>query len=325
MHKLFTHSLVLVGLASSFPLVAGFEAHVVNVTAKIENNVRLCEARSKGFWSNNEGCFQGAGESPWVDEVAGLSAQYSGVFAEFTEGSEICSAIWTPNCNVSGQSEARICRAKTHLLADLLNLVSGKLILTAFIAGADDGDSAFDNLGLSEFSTIDEALRKVEETLMNPASSKNKISDAGYVAMRIYEFYENENPFSPQCITDPDDVPLCRKCLHCGPTNINIEIQNNASVITEITITANTGGNTATGTDAVIETGDATASTTIVNIINETEISIESEPSEPEVLNATTESEEEVDEPVGNNQVDNLEEPNETESLEPSDEDPEGE
>ena len=43
--------------------VAAFEAHVVNVTATIERRPSQCDALSPGYWSNNEGCSRGEGES----------------------------------------------------------------------------------------------------------------------------------------------------------------------------------------------------------------------------------------------------------------------
>lgn len=65
---------------------------------------------------------------------------------------------------------------------------------------------------------------------------------------------------------------------------IIINIENDAIVTNDVTTTANTGGNTTEGGDsnggdggdAEINTGDASATTTVTNIINETNITIES-------------------------------------------------
>ena len=54
MKKIFLHAFIIVSIISSFPLVSGFEAHVVNVTAKIERRpCIILETRSYGFWKNH--------------------------------------------------------------------------------------------------------------------------------------------------------------------------------------------------------------------------------------------------------------------------------
>lgn len=198
--------IVLVIVAAFAIPLAAFEAHVVNVTATIEPPP-ICDALSKGYWANHEGCSQGGGTSDWESEINDLSANnFSGVFAG-TTGAEICQALWIPNCPSGGTLAARLCRAKAQTLADELNIVSDRLQLNALIALADDGDPAFDNLGLSSISTVEEALIVVEAVIADSGSTSSELRDAAHVAQRIYAFYEDENPNAPMCIFDPDDIP----------------------------------------------------------------------------------------------------------------------
>jgi len=188
------------------PLTA-FEAHVVNVTATIERPPSQCDALSVGYWKNHEGCSKGAGESLWTAEINALSlGDFSGVFALIGSG-DICTALWTPNCPGGKDAEARFCKARAMALADELNVVTDRLHLDALIAGADDGDSAFDNLLLTELSTVREALEAVEGILVDGIlADPADLRDAAHVAERIYAFYEDENPIAPQCVFSLDDV-----------------------------------------------------------------------------------------------------------------------
>jgi len=187
-------------LLSAFIIpVAGFEAHVINIVAKIEPPKTMCDALSFGYWGRHEGCFNGDGESVWTPDINALSSGYSGVFSAYT-GGEMCGALHMPLCPSGNTVPAALCRAKTHLLADELNVVAGNLDLLALIACADDGASAFNTFSLTENSTIDEALMALEEAIANPLSSKYTLKDAAYVAERIYSFYEDENPIAPQCV-----------------------------------------------------------------------------------------------------------------------------
>jgi len=116
--------------------LAAFEAHVVNITAIIEMPP-MCSALSPGYWANHEGCFKGNGSSVWADEVNALSYNtFREAFATIT-GPQICSALWTPNCDEGHTLSGQLCRAKRHALANELNIVSGNLQLDALIALAD--------------------------------------------------------------------------------------------------------------------------------------------------------------------------------------------
>jgi len=249
--------ITIVGSASL--LISGFEAHVINVTAQIEQN--LCDARSKGYWANHEGCHKGTGSSVWVAEINDLSSHFSGVFGAFS-GSDICEALWIPNCSSGHSIEGKRCRAKAHTLADELNIVSNRLDLNALIAGAFDGNRAFDNLRLTAFSTIEEALIPIESIIFDTSSTKKNLRDAAYVARRIYTFYEKQNPFAPNCVFDPDDVPRCL-AIH---GDIFIKNKNNADVTNDTTSSSNTGGNSAGGGD--IDTGNASSTAETTNIVN---------------------------------------------------------
>lgn len=192
---------------ASLPLIFAFEAHVINVTATIEPN--QCEAKSKGFWANNEGCSQGTGESPWSQDINELSSGYSDYFGTET-GSQICAGLWIPNCPAGNTVEAKLCKAKAQALALELNIVSNHLALGALLAGADDGNGAFETLHLNSNSSIKDAIVAIESILASQFPSKSDLTDTAYVADRIISFYENENPLAPQCIFNPHDIPSCK-------------------------------------------------------------------------------------------------------------------
>lgn len=271
-------SLLLLLLICVVPLAA-FEAHVVNVTAQIERSPeepppQSCMPRSPGYWANHEGCNQGSGTSTWAGFVNNLSINiFSGLFAT-TTGESVCTALWTPNCPSGNNVPAALCRAKRHTLADELNIVSGKLALNAFIAGADDGNNAFDFLGLSPTSTVEQALDAIELVLVNTSSTKNEIDKAGHVAERIYVFYENENPFSPQCIFDPNLIPQCLL-----PGVVITENNNSSTVVNNIETETNTGDNSASESSSTVATGDASSTSVIENDVNTNIVTIGGESS----------------------------------------------
>lgn len=199
-------ALVLI-LANSVIYLAAFEAHVVNVTATIERPPTMCNALSIGYWRNHEGCTGGEGESDWTSEIHVMTSNFSGIFYNIT-GAEICEALWVPNCPSGNNILSKRCKATAMALADELNLVSSRLDLDALIAGADDGSAAFDHLWLTYNSTVRDALVQIEMILGNPNSTTGQLTDAAYVAERIYAFYEDENPNAPQCVMDPIILPL---------------------------------------------------------------------------------------------------------------------
>ncbi|MBI2052716.1 MAG: hypothetical protein HYT34_00535 [Candidatus Ryanbacteria bacterium] len=193
-------SLISISLVvGSSLLVSGFEAHVINVTATIEKPP-MCDALSKGYWRNHEGCTNGGnGSSNWTPEINTLSASFSGAFAAFT-GAQICDKLWIPNCPSGNTLASKLCKAQGPTLADELNVVSGRLDLNAILAGADDGSLPFDNLGLDSNSTIRQALTVIEAIIADGSATKTQLKDAAHIAERIYTFYEDENPNKPFCI-----------------------------------------------------------------------------------------------------------------------------
>lgn len=198
-------ALVLILVGFVIPLSA-FEAHVVNVTATIERRPSSCDALSIGYWRNHEGCTRGGnGSSTWTSEVNALSASFSSVFATYT-GEEICGNLWVPDCPSGNSVPAKLCKAKAMALADELNTVASRLDLNALIAGADNGSSAFDNLGLTSQSTVGQALTAVEAVIANPSATAAQLTDAATVAERIYAFYEDENPTRPACVYSWDET-----------------------------------------------------------------------------------------------------------------------
>ena len=162
---------------------------------EIESEIQ-CDALSIGYWQNHEGCPMC---SNWTPEINSLSStEFLGVFATIG-GTEICEFLAPSSCPDGGTYAGQLCRAKGKTLANLLNIASGHLDLDALIFEADDGDFAFDNLGLSPFSTVKEALWEVENVILN-STDKDELEDAAYVAERIYAFYEDENPDFPECV-----------------------------------------------------------------------------------------------------------------------------
>ena len=254
-------------LVSAVFLMSGSEAHIINVTAKIE--APMCDARSLGYWANNEGCSHGAGSADWADEVHALSEEYSDVYTTLT-GGDMCAALWMPNCSPLVPGGARKCRAIAHTLAVEMNVAANRLHRSAFLAGAYDGDPAFSRLHLFESSTIHEALITLESILENPDSTSVQFHDAAHVAMRIYTFYEEENPFHPRCVFDPDDIPACRPARG----DVTVTNENTAEVSTVVEATAETGDNSAEGGEGsagdagTIETGEATSEVIVENEIN---------------------------------------------------------
>lgn len=191
---------VLMVLMIAVPMTA-FEAHVVNVTAKIERRPgKECPALSIGYWRNHEGCTNGGGGSSiWETQVQALSATFSGAFAS-TTGSQMCGNLWIPNCPGGNTYESKLCKARAQTLGNELNVVSERLDLTAVIAGAYDGSSAFTNLGITGNTTVSQAISVAESIIANPSSTFAQLTDAAYIQARIYNFYEDENPEAPMCI-----------------------------------------------------------------------------------------------------------------------------
>ncbi|MCK4592772.1 hypothetical protein KAT63_05050 [Candidatus Parcubacteria bacterium] len=184
-------------IAVSVPLFSAYEAHIINVTARIENDEKKrCDALSIGYWQNHEGCPE---ESDWTVKIQELSDGLSEAFSDIL-GEEICFYLAPSNCGPGGTIDGKLCRAKGKALANLSNIVSNHLDLNALIAGADDGDKAFDDLGLSSSSTVEEALTVIESIIIDTDATKKELTDAAYVAERIYTFYEEENPNPPWCI-----------------------------------------------------------------------------------------------------------------------------
>lgn len=237
------------------------------ITAKIGTPAQ-CDALSLGYWKNHEGCFKGKGSSIWAADINNLSSGYSGVYSTST-AEQICALLWIPNCGPGHIVQGKRCRARAHALANELDIVSRHLNLDAFIAGASDNSGAFRRQGLTSFSTVDESMDVIESVIANASSTKHELRDVLYIAARIYSFYENWNPFAPECVFDPDDVPKCVGFIG----NINIENDNFSDVDNNVSTSTSTGGNSVSeGGD--METRNATSSTNTVNIINENIVDI---------------------------------------------------
>lgn len=157
-----------------------------------------CNALSQGYYKNNDGCANGTGASIWADEVNVISDSFFDVFVTIT-GEEMCVAL-ADNCASGTDIDKSRCKAQKHLLADESDIAASRLRLDALLAGVDDGNTAFDSLGLSATSTVSQALNAVEQIISDANSPKAQLDRAQYVAMRVYTWYEDENPVRPECV-----------------------------------------------------------------------------------------------------------------------------
>ena len=157
-----------------------------------------CNAKSPGYYRNNDGCSNGSGSSIWASQVNALSDSFFDVFKTMT-GSQMCVTL-ANSCNSGTDVEKARCRATWHLLADEMDAVSSHLRPDALVAGADDGNFAFDALGITATTTISQAMTMVEQVISNANSTKDDLNRAQYVASRIYGWYENNNPTRPECV-----------------------------------------------------------------------------------------------------------------------------
>ncbi|TSC77039.1 MAG: hypothetical protein G01um101431_222 [Parcubacteria group bacterium Gr01-1014_31] len=167
-----------------------------NCSTTCEPLTNECSALSIGYYRNNDGC---PTSSIWADEVSVLSDGFSDVFVGIT-GPQVCANVNTSNCPSGGTVSGQRCRAKAHVLADEANVSAGRLRLDALLGGSDDGNAAFDVLGLSPTSTVQQAIAAVEQYIANGSATRDDLARAAYVAARIYNFYEDENPNAGQCI-----------------------------------------------------------------------------------------------------------------------------
>ncbi|MEK7585516.1 MAG: hypothetical protein AAB455_03340, partial [Patescibacteria group bacterium] len=207
-----TKSLILITLASllvvvvnSVVLINAFEAHVVNVTAKISPRPSQCDVRSHNYWTKNDGCNSNGGTSVWAEEINHLSQSFSGAFVNY-DGAQICTALWPDNCPSAETREGKLCLVKAEALVWELNLVSRHLDSNALLAGADNGSGAFRHLELSATSTVGEALTKIESLIVNESTVDAYLLKATQVMRRLTDFYKNDNPNYPQCLLEPDEL-----------------------------------------------------------------------------------------------------------------------
>ncbi len=269
--------LIVAVLINSATLFSAFEAHVVNVTATIERQPNQCEPKSPNYWLKNEGCQNGGlGVNAWADEINVLSGRLSGAFVTY-DGAQVCTALWPDNCGDKETRAGKLCQAKSELLVNELNLVSGKLDPLALLAGADNGNGAFDHLGLSATSTIEQALATLERVVVDENIEEGYLLKARQVARRITAFYKEENPLFPQCVFEYRETEVIPEAEIIPDELIEVQI-------------------TATSTEEIIQ---ATTTEEVIENIEVIEVT-EPEPEEviePEVV-VEEEPAEEVSEPT---------------------------
>mgnify|MGYP001617418473 CR=1 FL=1 len=214
--------IIVAGLAGFFVFLEmgilsnAFEAHVVNVTAQIENYKVSCPAYSIDEWRDGQGCTQGYGSSLWASEVNQLSSGFSSFFSNYS-GEQICQDLVLANCEGLEGRENAVCWATAHTLVNELNLVSNRLAPDALVAGGFDGNSAFGRLGINADSTVLGVATLTESILANASSTALQLRDAMYVSRRVHFFYNYENPLKPQCVFDLDALPT--------PVDVGIELE----------------------------------------------------------------------------------------------------
>jgi len=262
-------------LINSVVYMSAFEAHVVNVIAKIEPPQYMCDARSQGYWKNNEGCHQGEGTSAWTEEINNLSSQELLDYFGIISSEDICVALWTPDCPSGNTTAAKFCKAKAMVLADELNVVSGDLDPEALIADADDGSNAFDVLGFNYNTSVKTALLQMEGVLGNDSSSKEMLLYVAYTAERIYTFYEEENSDKPYCVTETIDLGKDHRQCKFDDSNIDNYIlkADKGSDSNNKGHNNNKNDNTSTTTEEIIlpgETGTTTEETITATSTDET-------------------------------------------------------
>lgn len=263
--------IIVASLAGSFAflemgiLSSAFEEHVVNVTAQIENYKVSCPTYSVDEWREHQGCTAGTGSSLWASEVNQLSSGLSNYFASYT-GEMICQDLVLADCKGLEGRENAVCWVTAHALVNELNLVSNRLAPNALVAGGFDGNPAFGRLGISADSTVLEVITLTESILANASSTAPQLRDAMYVSRRVHHFYNYENHAKPQCVFDPDALPVVETPTDevvgaPTPTDVGIEVEVDAE---------------ATSTEEIIKEGVATTTeettTTTEEIIKEAEI-----------------------------------------------------
>jgi len=158
----------------------------------------ICDGLSPGYWATHDGCNNGSGNTDWKPVVSAISSGFSGVFVS-TSANQMCKALTTSLCPAANTTAGKKCRAKRQLLANEMNVASWHLSLDAIIAGADNGDPAFDTLGLTSTSSIRQAILIAEQIVANPASTGAQFVAVTTVMDRIHIFYESENTEAPYC------------------------------------------------------------------------------------------------------------------------------
>ncbi len=189
----------------------------------------ICDGLSPGYWATHDGCSNGSGNTKWKTIVSSVSSGFSGVFVS-TSANQMCKALTTSLCPTSNTTAGKKCRAKRQLLANEMNVASWHLSLDAIIAGADNGDSAFDTLGLTSTSTIRQAILLAEQIVADPASTGTQFVAVTTVMDRIHTFYEYENSEAPYC----QYIPGQHSTRGIEPENEWVELYNQTDQPIEI-------------------------------------------------------------------------------------------
>ena len=297
-------------------LSSAFEAHVVNVTAQIENYKVSCPAYSIDEWRDHQGCTAGTGSSLWASEVNQLSSGLSNYFSNYT-GEMICQDLVLADCKGLEGRENAVCWATAHALVNELNLVSNRLAPNALVAGGFDGNPAFGRLGISAGSTVLEVVTLAESILANASSTAPQLRDAMYVSRRVHHFYNYENSAKPQCVFDLDALPVVEIIPELEiELGVDVEATSTEEIIKEDIATTTEEAATTTEetiTPIEIDLPDEDVATTTEEIVVEEEVGVEKEIEE--------ESEEEVvEEEIETENEEVVEEENAEEEAEPEEE-----
>lgn len=167
-------------------------------TTQCTPKVGECSAVSPPYFADHDGCSNGTGASTWASGVNTLSDSFFDVFATI-DGAQMCLQF-SDLCALGSDVDQARCQAKKHLLAGETDVAAMRLRLDALVAGADDGNAAFDALGVSATSTVQQALAVVEQVVADAGAAASQLNRAHYVARRLTHWYASLNPNVGECV-----------------------------------------------------------------------------------------------------------------------------
>lgn len=167
-------------------------------TTQCTNKVGECPAVSPPYFADHDGCVNGVGVSTWASSVNTLSDSFFDVFVTI-DGATMCQQF-SDSCALGSAVEQARCQAKKYLLAGETDVAAGRIKLNALVAGAADGNAAFDALGVGATSTVQLALTVVEQVVADVGAAESQLNRARYIVQRLTHWYETQNPNVGECV-----------------------------------------------------------------------------------------------------------------------------